>query len=212
VVSQNKFRDWIRKDISLDILSNLSIVIPNHNEPEVSEVYRLCRYYCPEAQIIVSDDFFGFGKGWAVREGLKKATKDYIVIIDGDMDIRPACIILLKLEAVKFDIVIGKKEIWNLVWHRKIITIFSRWLIKKLFKLPVTDTQTGIKLFPKEAITDFKTDGWMYDVELLYNAHKMGFTIGEVPVYVNSTKSKGILVLIKTFWELIQLRKNYGKV
>jgi len=160
----------------------------------------------PMAEIIVSHDPFGWGKGWAVREGINRSTKDYIVIINGDLDIHPYEINKLINASKVYDVVVGIKDTVYLPWHRRVITYLSRLLIKSLFKLPVRDTQTGLKLFPKEAITDFKTDGFMFDVELLWNAYKQGFTIGGVQVFCVSSKSKGLICLIKTLVETIKLR------
>ena len=190
----------------MDILSNLSIVIPSHNEKRIYEMVDLTKTCFPLAEIIVSHDPFGWGKGWAVREGIRRSTKDYIVIINGDLDIHPFEIKKLISAAKVYDIVVGIKDTIYIPWNRKIITYLSRLLIKYLFKLPVRDTQTGLKLFPRKAITDYQSDGFIFDVELLWNAYKQGFTIGEVPVFCVSSKSKGLICLIKTLIETIKLR------
>lgn len=190
----------------MDILSNLSIIIPNHNEKRIGEMTALTRSCFPDAEIIVSDDPWGNGKGWAVRQGLKRATKDYIVIINGDLDIHPYEIHKLIEKSKDYDVVVGLKDSSHLPLHRKIITRLSRTFIHQLFGLPLTDTQTGIKLFPIEAICDYITDGFMFDVELLHNARRKGFTLGEVKVFCVSSKSKGLVCLVKTFIEALRLR------
>ena len=191
----------------MDIFSNLSIIIPNHNEPRIKEMVDLVFREFPHAEVIVSNDPEGKGKGWAVREGIKNSSKYYIAIIDGDLDIQPRKLHRLIEVSHIYDIVVGRKALWNLPFHRKPITIFSRKIINLLFRLPI-DTQTGIKLFPRETLSDFRTDGYMYDVELLYNARKKGYIIGEVLLTVYSSKKKSIGCLIKCLWETLRIYAN----
>jgi len=187
----------------MDTGANLSIIIPNHNEPNIAWTYIYCRYFYPDSQIIIVNDDKGQGKGWAVREGLKQATKEWIVFLDGDMDIHPREI--KKLLKVKSDIVIGKKGIHGF-GTRQIISRITRIIIKYLFRLHVTDTQTGVKLFHRKCLDLWNTKGYLFDVEILARAIKRKFEIREVDIITSEpTKRKGLFVLIKSIWELIIL-------
>jgi glycosyltransferase involved in cell wall biosynthesis len=189
----------------MDLQTNLSIVIPNHNEILAESAQYWCRRYFPKAEIIVENDEKGIGKGATLRKGLQRATRDWIVFLDGDLDIFPSEINKLIDGAKKADIVVGVKSLADLPFRRKIISMFSRMLIKGLFFLPVSDTQTGIKLFRREALSDWSTDGYAFDVELLQKAHKRGYKISEVMVNVNSTKSKNMRDIIKCLKDVIRL-------
>jgi glycosyltransferase involved in cell wall biosynthesis len=198
----------------MDTQSNLSIIIPNHHEKEVEWVYCFCRYFFPYAEIIIENDPDGRGKGYTIRRGFQKSTKDWIIFIDGDMDIHPRDIKTLLDEKKDSDIVIGKKSFESMRNNRKIISGFSRLIIKTLFNIPVSDTQTGIKLFNRNALKEWKTDGFLFDVEILHNAHKQGFKIKEVQVFAKSSKNKSLKDLGKTLCELITLwfRLSYLRI
>lgn len=186
----------------MDSRTNLSIIIPNHNEKLIYEVVNWCEFYFPKSQIIVIDDRAGRGKGWALREGFNKSTKDIIVFIDGDMDISPSEIWKLLVENA--DIVVGKK-ILPKNFMRKMITFFSRKLIKLLFRLPISDTQTGLKMFKRNAISTWQENGFMCDIEILHNAYSRGFSIKEVFVNATTSKNKSIKQVVQCLLETICL-------
>jgi glycosyltransferase involved in cell wall biosynthesis len=154
----------------------MTVIIPSHNEKYVNSLaWAIEKLY--GFKVIISHDPDGKGKGWAIREGIKKSGDDEFIFIDGDWDINPRQIreILYYPEQA----VIGRKSIKNLPFKRKIITLISRLLIKIFFRLPCWDTQTGLKLWRNPP--EFKTDGFLFDVEMLSKAE----SIQEVPIEVN---------------------------
>ncbi|MBV8172902.1 MAG: glycosyltransferase [Candidatus Eremiobacteraeota bacterium] len=132
------------------------------------------------------------GKGNAVMRGTAVATGDYIVFLDADMDLHPAQLpvlfdIMLNEDA---DIVIGSKlhpgSRVNYPRSRRIATTAYYGLVRRLFGLPLRDTQTGLKLFkaqvlrrvfPKVLVKRFAAD-----IEVLVVAHSLGYKICEAPV------------------------------
>lgn len=166
-------------------MNSISIIIPDHNEKNIDKVVYWLKHFVPDVEIIVSRDYIGHGKGWAIREGLKKCKGDVIGYIDGDMDIHPMEIAKLLSYINQYDIVIANKEMGDMSWKRQLISSGYRWFVKCLFKLPLNDTQTGLKLYHRRFISDFKTNGFGFDIELLAKAHKMGARIKEVPIKIN---------------------------
>jgi glycosyltransferase involved in cell wall biosynthesis len=151
----------------------------------------------PGAQIIIANDRYRKGKGWAVREALKQATGDFICFIDGDMDIHPRMIWRLLTFIDDYDIIVGTKKINGLL-SRRILTFLSRIYIKILFNIDV-ETQTGIKIFKREALLPWKTDSFAFDIEILRNAKKQGFRMIEVPVETNITRK----AKFKSIWKCL---------
>ena len=143
----------------------ISILVPSNLEPNILKMMMALEDAFPYAQIITANDRYRKGKGWAVREALKKADGDIIVFIDGDGDIHPNMIKRLLPYIRYYDIVVGKKNCSKL-FSRRIITILSRLYIKLLFGLNV-DTQTGVKVFRREALLPWKTDSFAFDIEIL---------------------------------------------
>lgn len=162
---------------------NLSILIPSKDEPKIQKMVEATENEFPNAsQIIVCNDREGRGKGWAVRQALEHATGDVICFIDGDLDIHPRMISRLIPFLNDYDIVVGRKQIRGFI-SRRWITRASRLFFKILFGLSI-DSQTGIKLFKRDALCEWETDDFMFDVEILTKAKDAGFKIIEVPVEV----------------------------
>ena len=66
-----------------------SILIPSKLEPNIHKFIEQIEQEIRPSQIIVYNDRYGQGKGYALREALKEATGNYFIFIDGDFDIQP---------------------------------------------------------------------------------------------------------------------------
>lgn len=181
----------------------ISILIPNKVEPRIQEVINELERLCPGCEVIIAVDRDGRGKGWAVRTALSKAKHDIICFLDGDMDIHPRMIKRLVPFLYDYDIVVGRKQIRGIL-SRRLLTRLSRWFIQFLFELNL-DTQTGIKLFRRSAIQPWKTDGWMFDLEILAKAKQAGARIIEVPVEAVVERKMAGRSVLKCFWEALRI-------
>ena len=136
------------------------------------------------------------GKGHAVRRGFQRAMGDYVLFIDGGMELHPKSIrILLSLmNETGADIVVGSKRHpdskVHYPWYRRLLSrIYQSW-IKFLFDVDITDTQVGLKLFRKSVITavlpDLRIDRYGFDLEILTLARYRGFSkVVEAPVQMD---------------------------
>jgi glycosyltransferase involved in cell wall biosynthesis len=183
----------------------MSIIIPNHNEPNIDKVKYFISNLFPDAQIIISDDPTGMGKGWAIRQGLTQAQGDLIVFLDGDMDINPSMIRRLIPFMDDYDIAIGIKNLKKLPLRRRIISLGYRILVKIFFGLNLSDTQTGIKMFHKKSIPQWKTDGFAFDTEILLKAERQGSKIIEVPIDVSITDNKSYPEIWRMFKTMLKI-------
>jgi glycosyltransferase involved in cell wall biosynthesis len=182
----------------------ISILIPNRVEPKVQDVIAWIEDMFPGCEIVIAVDRDSRGKGWAIRTALAQAKHDLIVFLDGDMDIHPRMICRLLPFIADYDIVVGRKHVRGIL-SRRILSKISRWFIQALFGLGI-DTQTGIKMFRREALPEWKSDGYMFDLEILATAKKAGFSIIEVPVEaVVERKMRGSSI-IKCLLEAIKIR------
>ena len=68
-------------------------------------------------------------------------------------------------------------------------------LVKLLFGLPCHDTQTGLKLFKREVLEKvfprILVKRFAFDLEVLVNAHHLGFKIAEAPIVLNPQRPFG---------------------
>lgn len=131
------------------------------------------------------------GKGYALRRGLSESRGDRVVFIDADMELHPQGIsALLSLLDAGADVAIGSKRHADsrvhYPWMRRFQSRAYQSLVRSLFGLNVTDTQTGIKAFRGDLLrraSPFLTnDGFSFDLELLVELTAHGAVIAEGPV------------------------------
>lgn len=158
------------------------------------------------------------GKGNALKRACEIANGKYIIFCDGDMEIDPSQLenffeIMHKENA---DIVIGSKRHKNSVVNysntRKIISFVYFMFVKIFFHLPIQDTQTGLKLFKREAIINIfpriLVKAFAYDLEVLVACNSNGKKIVSAPVIVNPNRHFGLIklsVLWKTFIDTLAI-------
>jgi len=142
------------------------------------------------------------GKGAALARGFEESRGEFVLLLDGDLDLHPAQAARLfeVMENTGVDAVIGSKmhpdsAIAAYPWHRRISSYVYYAIVKMLVGLPVRDTQTGIKLFKREAlIASFQrllVKQFAFDLELLSVIHLKGFKIGECPVTLSTGQKWG---------------------
>jgi dolichyl-phosphate beta-glucosyltransferase len=133
------------------------------------------------------------GKGAAVRRGMLAARGHYLLFADADCStpIQELDKLLVALRDEGADLAIGSRaatgsEALNRSAVRRIATTGLRLLAQKLLRTRVEDTQCGFKLFTRPAARRLfahqTIDGFSFDLELLFLAHRMGMRIAEVPV------------------------------
>jgi len=179
--------------------------MPNSNEPFIKDVIRNIESSIPATEIIIANDRDRNGKGWAMREALSQAGGSRIVFLDGDMDIEPRMIKRLLPFLCDYDIVLGSKNMRNAPLHRKIITHLSRLYIRILFGIP-WDTQTGLKLFRRDALVGWDTDDFAFTLEIIRLAVKRKLKIIEVPIEASITASMSWKAVWRTFISSLKIR------
>lgn len=126
------------------------------------------------------------GKGAAVRAGFKEASGNYILFIDGGMEIHPREIRVFAglMSLYNADIVVGSKrhpqsKIEYPLARRMLSWCYQR-LVRAFFQVDVTDTQVGIKLFRREVIDAvlpyLEVNRYGFDLEILSLARAFGFS------------------------------------
>jgi glycosyltransferase involved in cell wall biosynthesis len=141
------------------------------------------------------------GKGNALRSGFHASRYDRVCFIDADLDLHPSLLqnLIGVMSASDADIVIGSKRHpeskLNYPWFRKLYSTVYYCLILLLFRLPIRDTQTGIKLFRRQVlITTFPRlicKQFTLDLELLVTANRMGYKIAEAPIELSFRREYG---------------------
>jgi len=136
------------------------------------------------------------GKGFAIRYGMEKTRGDIIAFIDAGMDINPNGIsmILEHMEWYNADVIVGSKRHpvskINYPFFRRFYSWGYHTLVRILFGLKLTDTQTGLKVFRRNVIASvlprLVVKEFAFDVEILSVCRYLGFTrIYEAPIELN---------------------------
>ena len=143
------------------------------------------------------------GKGAALRAGFDASAGEYVMLLDGDLDINPkqTPFFFEAMAAKGADIVIGskrhKRSVVQYPWHRRFVSWVYFTLVRIFVGLPITDTQTGMKLFRREVLGEslgrMLVKTYAFDLELLAIAHQRGAKIAEAPVVIRFGNKFGAL-------------------
>jgi dolichol-phosphate mannosyltransferase len=73
-------------------------------------------------------------------------------------------------------------------WWRKTLSGFGNLYARTILGLPIKDTTGGFRLWKAATLRGMplervKSNGYVFQVEMAYLAHKCGFTFKEVPIY-----------------------------
>ena len=134
------------------------------------------------------------GKGGAIKEGFEVAKGDYVGFIDCDKSLSPEEFekLFLTLRNGNYCGTIASRRVKDskiLIQQpmkRRITSKAFNVMVRLMFDLSFRDTQCGAKIFKREPIKKllpkFKSNGFEFDVELLWRLKKENCKIKESPV------------------------------
>ena len=161
------------------------------------------------------------GKGYSIRHGLEEAQGNFIGFMDADYktDIAALDHAMELLESgacgVIGDRTLGKSEIAReRKRYREMGSIVFRRGLQMLMGLRgYDDTQCGFKFFRAEVMRDLfsrqKVEGYMFDVEILLLAGKLGYGLERIPVkwtFDPDSRFNPVTGMIRNLGELARIR------
>lgn len=133
------------------------------------------------------------GKGYSVRNGVLNAQGAIVLFTDADLSspIEEVHKLLRAIEAGA-DVAIGSRWMCSELqtqrqsMARQFMGRVFNLLLRIVLRLDFKDTQCGFKAFRRSAANALfplqKIERWGFDPEILFLAHRLGFTVAEVPV------------------------------
>jgi glycosyltransferase involved in cell wall biosynthesis len=150
-------------------------------------------------RVVYYDD--NLGKGNALTCGTWFARGDYIVFLDADLDLHPSQLPVLFaiMKRTGADVVIGSKRHRDSVveypFIRRAYSVVYYSLVRLMFGLPIEDSQTGLKVFRAEVLQRvlprILVKRFAFDIEVLANAHRLGYRIESGPVRIQFRRRMG---------------------
>ncbi len=153
-------------------------------------------------EVILLQQPRNLGKGAAVRKGMLEAKGDVRLFSDADLS-TPIYEMDKLLTSINkgFDLAIGSRGLnYDLIkkhqpFYREFMGKTFNKIVQALILSGIKDTQCGFKAFTEkscmEIFTRSKIDGFGFDVEILWLARKLGFSIDEIPVeWYNDSRSR----------------------
>ena len=161
------------------------------------------------------------GKGHAVKTGILRAKGNIVLFVDSG-----SCVsydeILSGIDLIRSgrgDIAHGSRHLpesqilnpQNL--SRRISSALFRWFVRFYLDVPshLTDTQCGLKLYRGDVAHKLykacATEGFMFDVEVIYRAQQAGYQILEFPIHWYSDPDSRLSLSKAVFSVIKELRR-----
>ena len=169
------------------------------------------------------------GKGGAVAHGMRHIRGRSAIFADADGatkfgDLAGLAEKIKGAESEGYGIAVGSRAhmvttdaVVKRSWIRNLLMYSFHTLLKTVGVREVRDTQCGFKLFTRPAaqavFRDMRTEGWIFDIEILLLARYKGIPVVEVPVNwheVEGTKLELVKDSLRMAWDLAVVRLGYA--
>ena len=148
------------------------------------------------------------GKGAALRLGMSEASGELLVFTDIDFPytLESTIALIQSLISKEGDIVVGQrapKYYEKTPWQRKVVSKLLKSFNKNILRVPVADSQVGLKGFNRKGLDVFMQttiNRYLFDLEFLILASRKtrGLMIKQVPVTLRDD-----VVFSKLNWKIL---------
>ncbi len=179
---------------------DLSVLVVDDNSPdgtgEIAEALKA--RFAGRVSVLHRTEKNGLGPAYLAgfQKALQMDDVAAIAQMDADFSHDPAVLprMAALLESNQADLVLGSRyvpggrldEAWPL-W-RKALSTFGNFYARTILRMPVRDVTGGYRLWRRQTLAALPlarvhAAGYLFQVEMAYLTHKLGFRIAEVPIY-----------------------------
>ncbi|MEK7630477.1 MAG: polyprenol monophosphomannose synthase [Patescibacteria group bacterium] len=217
---EGNIKKLARSLFSLGIPHLSLIIVDDHS---IDSTANMVRILAREFPITLIEREKKLGLGTAYIAGFQRALQmscDIIIQMDGDLSHDPHDIPRFLESIASSDVVLGSRYVsggGSLAWsaRRQALSRLSNLYARTMLGLPYHDITSGFKCFRREALATISFDrfisvGYVFQVETIYRAHRLGLRITEMPIIFHKReagRSKLTLhIVFESFWKIFKLR------
>lgn len=196
------------------------LVVTDGSKDETNNIVSSLATEIPNLTLLRSD--INKGKGYAVKEGMLKATGHYRLFTDADNatsidhieKMMPFFeqgygVVIGSIAAKDSVVASGSEPIW-----RRLFGMMGNLFIQVMVVPGIRDTQRGFKMVTAEAANKIfpkmTINRWGFDIEMLALARKFGYKIKEVPVVWKNEPNSHVKLsaYFEVLMETVKIRLN----
>ena len=185
-----------------DVLPKADILVIDDSSPDgTGDIIRRLLKQNPRIKLISRPEKSGLGTAYiAGFKYARECSYDFIVQMDADFSHHPKYLTAFIGEASKYPLVLGSRYIeggatqgWSL--SRKLLSYCGNLYARSILGMSIRDLTGGYKCYQKKLIEEIllslsSSQGYVFQIETTYIAHKKGFAIKEIPI-VFADRHKG---------------------
>jgi glycosyltransferase involved in cell wall biosynthesis len=194
--------------------SDISIIIPAYNEaPNIGNVIKSIIERYPRAEIVVVNDGstdnttneakkagafvynhpYNIGNGAAIKTGIRHASGDILIFMDGDGQHDPEDIKEFLRHMEDYDMVVGaRRSDQHASWGRAIGNWFYNRLASYVAKFPIEDLTSGFRAIRADIAVSFLyflPNTYSYPTTLTLGVLRSGLSLKYIPIRLQQRKS-----------------------
>lgn len=196
---RENIRELVDALFNLDI-SNFHLLIVDDNSPdgtgEIARELASSQSYRGKINVLHRPQKQGLGPAYIA--GYKRALAldaQLIIQMDADFSHQPKYIPQLLAQAGSNDVVVGSRYVaggsvddrWGPI--RKLLSWWANRLYTPgILRIPIRDATGGYRLFHRKCLigldlSRIKANGYVFQIEVIYAMHKLGYRIKEIPIH-----------------------------
>ncbi len=187
----------------------ISVIIPAYNEGDIiADIVKQVKYLYPDFEVIVVNDGstdhtadeaqradarvyshpYNIGNGAAVKSGIRVATGDILVFMDGDGQHDPEDIARLLEYFPEYDMVVGARSIGGQAsLGRALGNKVYNWFASYVAKFPIKDLTSGFRAVKSNVARNFLyllPNTYSYPTTLTLGTLRSGMSVKYIPVTI----------------------------